>query len=107
MEEINHMSVFYGDGEYTSHIANQDLAAQYATTPSAKRFWPLLVQTIEHGGWSMTHYFDDTFPKGICVGTANDRAKFHPLQEQIRERIYNMRRKSVGDVRRPRRTVAA
>ena len=97
MEKINHLTVFYGDGEYTSHVSNLDLAKRYAKP----ELFPLLVMTYEHGGWHMTYYFDAQHTNGVCVGTANDRARFDDATNALRERIFNAERNTLPDIRRP------
>ena len=101
MEKINLLNVFYGDNEYASHVANHDLARQYAAQNQSH--WPLLVHTIEHGGWSMVHYFDGEHPTGVCVGTANDMARWSDEQIALRNKIFMMERNNLGDVRRSAR----
>ena len=103
MKKVNKLYVYYGANEYTSHITNDAMARQYATRPEYKDQWPLLVETVEHGGWAMTHYFDAENPNGIVVGTANDAARWHPNQAALREELYNAERNIIGEVRRPKR----
>jgi hypothetical protein len=100
MDSIKKLSVYYAPNEYTGEIGNADLARQYATKDEYRPHWPLLVETVEHGGWAMTHYFDTDHPNGIAVGTANDAAGWSDEQRSLRDKLYNASRDPLPDVRR-------
>lgn len=75
--------VFMGDGEF-----GNDLMLSAAKEAVAKREQtPILVMVTEHGGWWLQYYFDDKYPHGIIVGTANDSARFSNEVTQVRERL--------------------
>lgn len=95
---INKVEVFYADGEYTTHIRCDQVAQEHAR--QLDPHWPLLVHTVEHGGWGMVHYFDDRHPQGICVGSANDAAVFGPEAQAIRDALFPLERKWLPEIRR-------
>jgi hypothetical protein len=98
---VNRLWVYYGDGEYSRELTEQALASDYAHRGEYRMQWPLIVTATEHGGWSMTYYFDVQHPKGICIGTANDAAQFSPEQRELMERLYHRTENHIGEVRRP------
>jgi hypothetical protein len=103
MKEIYRLWVYYGDGEYTSHVSELELAAKYANAPEYADKRPLKVTVMEHAGWYMSYYFDEKFPKGLCVGTANDGWTPTGDHKTVMERIYTAEENRLGEVRRPPR----
>ena len=95
-QAINSLTVFYGENEYTSNISERELAIGYVTP----ELFPLIVNVVEHGGWSMVYYFDQTYTEGICVGTANDMARFSDKQMRIRDIIFKSKMVQLPTIRR-------
>lgn len=99
MEAIPFVQVYYADGEYASRRPCHEMARDYRSEQFA-HCSRLLVQTVEHAGWSQSFWFDEMHPDGICVGTANDSAVFSAEAEAIRNRIFESPRNWLAVIRR-------
>jgi hypothetical protein len=99
---VNRLWVHYGNGEWVKDISERDLGKQYAHAPEYKDKLPMIVTAVEHGGWSMSYYYDaDKYKDGICVGTANDMAQFDYESKKLQARLFNRTETHIGDLRRP------
>ena len=79
--------------ETMERVANEMADSRFADVR------PLLLTVYEHGGWFLQFFYDDRH-RALCVGTANDCARFQSEAVAVIESIRRLPPKYLGSIRR-------